>query len=70
MVTVYYIMAQRIRRFEYPIAKIILLSGLALFAVLVAQFRLSPWLDPSKTGVVRDLLGNGLYAAIAGPAWG
>ena len=38
MVTVYYIMAQRIRRFPYPIIKIISLSGLALFVVLVAQF--------------------------------
>lgn len=38
MLTVYYIMAQRIRRFAYPIVKIILLNVLALFAVLVAQF--------------------------------
>jgi O-antigen/teichoic acid export membrane protein len=37
MVTVYYIMAQRVRRFAYPIGKIISLSGLALFAVLVAR---------------------------------
>jgi O-antigen/teichoic acid export membrane protein len=38
MVTVYYIMAQRVRRFAYPIVKIISLSGLALLVVLVAQF--------------------------------
>jgi O-antigen/teichoic acid export membrane protein len=38
MFTVYYVIAQRIRRFAYPIGRIILLSGLALFAVLVARF--------------------------------
>jgi O-antigen/teichoic acid export membrane protein len=38
MFTVYYIIAQRIRRFPYPIGKITLLTGLALLAVLTAQF--------------------------------
>jgi len=62
MVTVYYIMAQRIRRFAYPIVKIILLSGLALFAVLVARH------IPALTllGTLQKL---GLCAAYLGAAY-
>ena len=38
MFIVYYIAAQRVRRFPYPIGKIFLMSALSLFSVLVARF--------------------------------
>jgi O-antigen/teichoic acid export membrane protein len=62
MVTIYYIIAQRVRRFAYPIGKIILLSGLALFAVLVAQ------LIPALT-LIGTLQKLGLCAAYLGAAY-
>jgi len=37
MVAIYYLAAQRVRRFAYPIGRIILLSGLLLLAVLLAR---------------------------------
>jgi O-antigen/teichoic acid export membrane protein len=62
MFTVYYIIAQRVRRFAYPIAKIVTLSALALLSVLVARF------IPALTlaGTLQKL---GLCAAYLGAAY-
>jgi O-antigen/teichoic acid export membrane protein len=62
MFTVYYIIAQRVRRFPYPIAKIVTLSALALLSVLVA--RSIPTL--TLVGILQKL---GLCAAYLGAAY-
>jgi O-antigen/teichoic acid export membrane protein len=62
MFTVYYIIVQRVRRFAYPILKIVLLSGLALLAVLLVRF--IPAL--SLVGIFQKL---GLCAVYLGAAY-
>jgi O-antigen/teichoic acid export membrane protein len=62
MFTVYYLVAQRVRRFPYPIAKVVTLSALALLSVLVA--RSIPTL--TLIGMLQKL---GLCAAYLGAAY-
>jgi O-antigen/teichoic acid export membrane protein len=62
MFAVYYVVAQRVRRFAYPIGRIVALSGLALLAVLVGRF------IPALTLTV-TLQKLGLCAAYIGAAY-
>jgi O-antigen/teichoic acid export membrane protein len=62
MFTIYYIIAQRVRRFAYPIGKIIILIGLALLAVLLGRS------IPALT-VIGILERLGLCAAYLGAAY-
>jgi O-antigen/teichoic acid export membrane protein len=62
MFAVYYIIAQRVRRFPYPITKIVTLSALALLSVLVARS------IPTLT-LIGTLQKSGLCAAYLGAAY-
>ena len=62
MFTVYYIVAQRVQHFAYPIAKIVTLSALALLSVLVARS------IPTLT-LIGTLQKSGLCAAYLGAAY-
>jgi O-antigen/teichoic acid export membrane protein len=62
MFTIYYIIAQRVRRFPYPIVKIVTLSALSLLSVLVARS------IPALT-LIGTLQKLGLCAAYLGAAY-